>query len=91
MTDKLLQLVHDHFNALLISAGVLLAVVLALGAVLWHDLMTHYEATVKAARRFIQILTGLRKAAKGDATADDDLAQTISQPQKPVPDPREQP
>ena len=72
----MIDFLDKHFNALLIAAGVLLLLAL----MLFRAYMTDYERTRKAMTRFIQSITGLRKAAKGDSTADDDLAATISKP-----------
>ena len=78
------EFIDKHFVPLLWAASVLAFVVLALALLLFWKFLTDYERTRKAMTRVIQSITGLRKAAKGDATADDDLAATISKPMKAV-------
>ena len=74
MTD----FIDKHFQPLLIAAGVVAFIVLTLAVILFHELVRHYHRTVKAMTRFVQFISGLRRATKGDATADDDLAKTIT-------------
>lgn len=72
------RIIAEHFNVLLISLGIVAFVVVSLSVVLFRELTVHYDRTRKAMLRFVQFVLGLRKAAKGDATADDDLAKTIT-------------
>lgn len=81
MTD----FIDKHFTPLLYAAGIVAFVVLTLAIVLFRQLTTHYERTRKALLRLVQLVLGLRLAAKGDATADDALAKTMSEPMKAVP------
>lgn len=85
MMDFLKQLLHDHFTAILTTAGVLVATVLVLSVVMFRELMTHYERTRKAMYRFVQFIAGLRGAAKGESNAGADLGKTISEPMAAVP------
>lgn len=80
--------IDKHFVPLLIAAGILAFVLVCLSVVLFRELTVHYERTRKAMLRFVQFILGIRQAAKGDATADDALAKTVSEPFKAVADPR---
>jgi hypothetical protein len=74
----MMDFINKHFTPLLYAAGILAFVVLVLSVVLFRELAVHYDRTRKAMMRFVQFVSGLRRAAKGDATADDDLAKTIT-------------
>ena len=86
--DLAKQLLHEHFTAILATAAVLCAVLLTLVVLLFHEFVAHYERTKRAMVKLVQSIVALRKAAKGDATADDELAKTISQPMDAVPNPK---
>ena len=70
----LLAFIDKHFVAVLMLLGGLLI----LCALLFRELVVHYQRTKKAMLVFVQFILGIRKAAKGDDTADDALAKTIT-------------
>lgn len=70
----LLAFIDKHFVAVLMLLGGLLI----LCALLFRELVVHYQRTVRAMTRLVQLVLGLRLAAKGDERADDALAKTIT-------------
>lgn len=74
----MIDFIDKHFVPLLYAVGILLFVALTLAVILWRELTIHYERTRKAATRFVQIILGVRLAAKGDEKADDALSKTIT-------------
>lgn len=71
--------IDKHLVPLLIAGGVLLAITLLIVAYLYRQLAgPHYKESVRALTRIVQTITGVRKAVKGDATADDELSKTIT-------------
>lgn len=86
MTDKLLHLLSEHFDAILYTVIGVVLIVLGLMVKLFHELRTDPENTKRALWLEVSFIRNLRDALRKDAPKKkgrDPLAETITPQDKP--------